>query len=235
MDITISQQSIAWAKNNRKMFVDKFCNLNEHPPSEKPITFFMAGSPGAGKTEFSKSIIPELQKRDPKSAIVRIDIDEVRELIPQYNGKNSSEIQPAANIGVERIFDFVQKHNQNAIVDSTFANYVKALDDVKRALNRKRGIAIYYLYLDPLIAWSFTKKREAIDGRNVPKEIFIEAFLKSKENVNLIKKQFGDKIEVYLIERSLEKGIERTQFNIENVDFYLKTRYTAELLQEIIK
>lgn len=235
MDSTISQEAIDWAKKNKQIFIDKICNLNNHPPSEKPFTFFMAGSPGAGKTEFSKSIIPELQKRDPNSAIVRIDIDEIRNLIPQYNGKNSSEIQSAASIGVEKIFDYVQKHNQNAIVDSTLASYEKANNDIQRAIDRKRGVGIYYLYLDPLVAWDFTKKREVLDGRRVPKEIFINAFIKSKENVNLLKKKYGNKIEVYLIERSLEKGIEKTYFDIENIDSYLKTRYNAELLQKIIK
>lgn len=234
-DEKISNDAKIWVKNNKKILIEKFCSLNKHQPSKKPFIIFMAGSPGAGKTEFSKSLIPILQKRDPNHAIVRVDIDEIRCLIPQYNGKNSSQIQSAASLGVEKIFDHVQNHNQNVIIDSTFAHYEKVESDIKRAMARNRDIGIFYLYQDPLIAWGFTKKREKVDGRYVPKDVFINAFFKSKENVNLIKQKYGNKIEISLIKRNFEKGLEKTYFNIDNIDSYLKIDYNTDILQEILK
>ena len=47
----------------------------------------MAGSPGAGKTEYSKRFVDGV-KKDTGASIVRIDGDEIREILPQYNGSN---------------------------------------------------------------------------------------------------------------------------------------------------
>lgn len=231
----ISESAIRWIKSNRKFIIEKFCSLKEYPPSKKPFMIFMAGSPGAGKTEFSKSMIPILQKKDPDHKIVRIDIDEVRCIIPEYNGRNSSVIQTAAAIGVEKIFDHVQGHNQNAFMDSTFSSFSKADSDVSRCLNRNRDVGIFYIYQEPSIAWEFTKKREALDGRIVPKEVFIESFLKAKETCNLIKQKYGNQINLDLIIKNFENSLEKSQFNIVSIDSYLEKIYNIDLLQELIK
>ncbi len=77
--MAISDNAIQYVKSNKAVLIEKFCSLSNFSPSNNPFTMFMAGSPGAGKTEFSKAIIPELQQRDPNCAIVRIDADEIRE------------------------------------------------------------------------------------------------------------------------------------------------------------
>lgn len=231
----ISESAIGWIKTNRKLLIEKFCDLNDFPPSKKPFTIFMAGSPGAGKTEFSKSMIPILQKKDPDHKIVRIDIDEIRCIIPQYNGHNASIIQSASAIGVEKIFDFVQKYNQNAFMDSTFSNYNKADSDVNRSLNKNRSVGIFYIYQDPIVAWEFTKKREFIDGRHVPKDVFIESFLNAISTCNRIKQKYSSKINLDLIIKNFENRLEKIQFNIENIDSYLEEEYNTSLLQKLIK
>ena len=155
----VSKEAIDWVKKNKNIIIENFCSLKDHPPSQKPFTIFMAGSPGAGKTEFSKSLIPQLQQRDPECAIVRVDADEIRGLIPIYKGSNACELQSAASIGVEKIIDYVQKHNQNVIIDGTFASYSVSYNNVKRAILRNRDVGIFYLYQDPILAWDFTQKK----------------------------------------------------------------------------
>lgn len=170
--MTLSDDAIEYIRKNKKLVIEKFCSLNDYPPSMKPFTMFMAGSPGAGKTEFSKSIIPELQLKDEYSKIVRIDADDIREIIPQYSGHNSNEVQRAAVKGVEIIFDHVNHNNQNCILDGTFQNFEVSSRNLERALSKGRDVGIFYIYKNPIMAWSFTKKREKVDGRYVPKDIF---------------------------------------------------------------
>lgn len=234
-DEAIRKVAIQFVKNNKKLIISKFADLTKFPSSQNPFTVFMAGSPGAGKTEFSISLIKQLSEKDPNTKVVRIDADDIRDIIPQYDKTNSNLIQPAAAIGVEKLFDHVQSHEQNAIVDGTFANWEISKRDVKRALNRKRKIGIIYLYQDPAIAWDFTKKRERLEGRVVPRETFIQAFLNSKENVRRIKKEFGNAVRLSLVIKNFENRVEKTLFNIDNVDSYLKIKYNPQTLLKVLK
>jgi adenylylsulfate kinase-like enzyme len=73
----ISNEAIAWVKSHQKDIVQKFAG--PYPSvSGAPFSIFMAGSPGAGKTEFSKRLMLLLRE-----SIVRIDPDEVRNFLPQ--------------------------------------------------------------------------------------------------------------------------------------------------------
>lgn len=114
----------------------------------------------------------------------------VREFIPHYNGSNSDEVQRAATILFDKVFDLIQKKKINVIVDTTFAS-PKVVSNVERSLNRSRQVGIIYLYQAPIAAWEYTKKREKLEGRKVPKKVFIDAYFNAKINVNSIKKKFG--------------------------------------------
>lgn len=230
----IPEDAISYIKSHKKDLIERFCRLADYPRSLNPFTMFMAGCPGAGKTEFSKSIIPELQKKDPQCRIVRIDADEIRSMIPQFNGSNAHEVQGASAIGVEKIFDHVHNHGQNCIVDGTFAKYPVAHRDVVRSLNKYRKVGIFYLYLEPESAWDFTKKRDAVVKRNIPKEAFIEAFFAAKENVIKIKNEFREKIELNVIIKNKAGDVEKTLFNVPTVDKKLGAGYTMGSLQKLL-
>lgn len=195
----------------------------------------MAGSPGAGKTEFSKSFIQEFEEKHPPRKIVRIDADDIREFIPAYTKHNSSEVQGAASLGVEKLLDCVLANGQDFLLDATFADYEKSRLNVKRCLKRDRKVGVIYLYQDPLIAWNFTKKREIMEGRPIPNHVFINAFFAAKLNVQKIKDEFKKDIELWLINKNLENDVEKTFFNIDNIDSYLKIKYNTETLFKIIK
>lgn len=233
----ISEEALQFVKQNRKMLIGGFASLNDYPPSEKPFTIFMAGSPGAGKTEFSKSFNPDLFKftKEQETKIVRIDADEIRHLIPQFNGKNSSEVQRAASKGVDILFDYVQKKGQNVIVDGTFANYEISCNNVKRALARERSVGIFYLYQDPKIAWEFTKKRDEIEGRKITKRFFIRSFFAAKDNVNKVKGIFKEKIVLDLIIKDFENKVAKYYINISRIDDRIKIDYTIGQLNSLLR
>ncbi len=233
--MSISDEAIIYIKSHKKELIERFCRLSDYPRSLNPFTMFIAGCPGAGKTEFSKSIIPELQKRDLEHRIVRIDADEIRSMIPLFNGNNAHEVQAASAVGVEKIFDHVQDHGQNCIVDGTFAKYHIAHENIVRSLNKFRKVGIFYLYQEPLIAWDFTKKRDAIEKRNIPKDAFIESFFASKDNVIKIKTEFGDKIELNVIIKNEANEAGKMLFNVPTVDKKLGAGYTIGSLRKLLE
>src|SRR3989339_1846356 len=98
-ETTTAEEAKIFIKKEKRALIKKFADLEKFPPFEEPFSFFMAGSPGAGKTEFSKRLIEIMAP----ISIVRIDADEIKEFIPQYNGKNSDIIQGAASIGVDNL------------------------------------------------------------------------------------------------------------------------------------
>lgn len=231
----IPEDATNYIKKNRRALIEKYASLNDYPPSDNPWAFFMAGSPGAGKTEVSKNIISLNKEIDPETKIVRIDADEIRDfLVPFYKGYNSDQVQGAASLGVQKLFDSVKEHHQNFILDGTFAHYGVSKMNIQRCVDSKMKVGIFFVYQDPLVAWKFTKIREKKEGRSVPKTAFIEAYFGSIENVNKIKAEFGDKVTVELIIKNYENGDEKVIFGIDKVDSFIKNGYNPESLEEIL-
>ena len=115
MNDPLIQESIKFARENKQLFIDTVCSgIN---PSEYPIAAFMAGTPGAGKTEVAKSIM-DFFAVEP----CRIDADDFRVLIPGYTGANSSLVQPAAAMMVDKVLDVVFKQRLSFILDGTFVS-----------------------------------------------------------------------------------------------------------------
>lgn len=224
----IESKAIEYIKKNKSYIINRFANRTEYSPVDDPFTIVMAGSPGAGKTEFSISLIEQFYKENPNSKIVRIDADEIKEVIPQYNKENSYLVQSAAIIGMEKIIDSIYAHNQNALIDGTFAHYKSSIKNIQRSIDHGRPIDIWYLYMDPKKAWDFTRKREKLEGRPIKKEDFINAFFSAKENVNKVKQEYGKKITLNLVIKDSNK----LYLNIDNIDNYLTIGYNSEELNK---
>jgi len=225
----ISEEAKQVIKKNKKLLYNNFTSDNLLKPKDRPVSIFMAGSPGAGKTEYSKRFIQKFA-----GDIARIDADEIREIIPQYTGANSDIVQGAASIGVDVLFNHVLKKKYNLLLDGTFAKLDIAHRNIERCLNKGREVAICYIYQEPLIAWEFTKKREKIEGRRIPKRAFIESFINSKKNVKKIKEIFKNKVEIYLIIKDYTNNIKEFYFDV-YIDSYLKKKYTKDDLKRILK
>src|SRR3989338_11007487 len=112
----LEEEAFRFIKANRQELIRKFANPSLYKPVENPISLFMAGSPGAGKTEVSKSLVKRF-----KDAPIRIDADEIRKVCEGYKGSNAHVFQKAANKGVNILFDYALKEKLNLILDGTFA------------------------------------------------------------------------------------------------------------------
>jgi len=77
----IRNEGIIYAKRNKMRIARELTNPTKFHPEGEPISVFMAGSPGAGKTEFSKSLINIIEEARHCN-VVRIDTDEVRAQLP---------------------------------------------------------------------------------------------------------------------------------------------------------
>jgi UDP-N-acetylglucosamine kinase len=224
---SIKEKAVSYIKEHKKDILEKFANDEICEPQDEPISIFMAGSPGAGKTEFSKNLL-----KNAGFKAVRIDADEIKEEIPQYNGKNSSEVQGASALGVQYLFDFVLNKNKNVVLDGTFADFNVSCENIERSVKRKRPTEIYYVYQDPLVAWHFTKAREALEGRFVPKTLFVNSLFQAKDNVNKIKSIFGNEVKVHLVIKDFEHKLQKLYLNIDNIDNYLKISYNKKTLYD---
>lgn len=232
--IPISGEAIHYVKKNHKLICNKFCNLEEYPSTKVPMTMFMAGSPGAGKTEYSKSFISIIQEKYPNEKIVRIDADDIRDMLPGYRGNNSHLFQSACNLAVEKLFDHVLKHNQNCVLDGTLSSLEVAKRNIDRSIKRKRSVGIVYIYLDPIIAWDFTKKREKVEGRAISKEVFIHDFFKARENVDKLKEMYGNMLELIVVIKKDTSHKFKSYFNPSQIDIGIKNEYTMGLLENAL-
>ena len=104
-------------------------------------------------------------------------------------------------------------------------------DVIEKSLKDNRKIIIFYIYIDPVCAWNFTKARERVEGRNIVKDRFIDQYFKSRENVDLAKKAFGKEIEINCVLKDEDNKVIDIKFNVESVNQYLKTQYKGGKIQ----
>ena len=91
----VAEQAYTWVKRNEKDIIRRFILDVGCIPESRPASIFMAGTPGAGKTEVARNLNKEFQVR-----AVHIDADEIRKICPGYTGENAALFQKAARKGV---------------------------------------------------------------------------------------------------------------------------------------
>ncbi len=233
----LKNEAEEFARAHRNEIAKELTNPKKYIPDSLPSSIFMAGSPGAGKTEYSKSFIGLLEE-DRQRKVIRIDGDELRQLIPGYTGKNSYLFNTAVSLIVERIHDFALDNKQTFVLDGTFSKYEKAVVNIQRSLNKGRAVSIFYVYQEPKVAWKFTQAREVLEGRNIPKEAFIRQFLDSRETIERIQKEFKDKVSIILIKKNFEthlvEKIVTINPEIHSIDQYFEKRYSKDELEKLL-
>ena len=229
-DEEITLEAIEYVRTHKKVLLEKFCPAKECYPVTSPISLFMAGSPGAGKTEVSKGLIKRFE-----DVPVRIDADEVRSMCPSYTGTNAHLFQKAANKGVNILFDHCLQHNLNCVLDGTFA-YGGAEKNIQRSIDHKRKVEIWFIYQNPLRAWEFTKARELHEARRVSKEVFIRAFVESRKNVCAMKDSFGAGVELNILVKDYALDTHELYLNktAKELDGIIDAKYSVDDLENIL-
>lgn len=221
--------AIAFAKANKKLIAAEI--IKKYQPDEHPVSVFMAGSPGAGKTESSLRLIESLSG---PGTVLRIDSDEYRQYFDDYNGTNSSFFQAATSILADKVHDLALENQLSFVFDGTFTNFERSEENIRRSLKKDRPVYVLYVYQDPLQAWKFVQRRAEKDGRTVPPHAFIEQYFSARQNVNRIKEMFGKKIQVDLVVKNIDGTDFRYKENVLSIDSHLKESYSKEELRTLI-
>ncbi|EHD0131662.1 AAA family ATPase [Vibrio alginolyticus] len=203
------------------------------PQEESAVSVFMAGSPGAGKTETARNMIKTFKKESGVD-LVHIENDELRKVFEDYDGINSPLFQRPATLLVEAIHDRALKRDVSFILDSTLSSLEKAKDNIQRSLKRNRYVLIIFVYQEPEQAWCLVKAREIVEGRRVPEEVFVNQFMESQRVVSELKKLFQDQVDIIFIEKNIDGRNERPHFNVSDIDALLRKKYNRESLEAIV-
>ncbi len=233
----ITLHALEFAKKNKLRIARELTDPSKYKPTDHPVSVFMAGSPGAGKTEFSKNLAKDLHKGEGIN-VVRIDGDDLRPYMPGYTGSNSHLFQGAVSLIVEKMQDLVLHTGQNFILDGTFSSYRKATENINRSLSKGRVVSVFYLYQRPEIAWKFTQAREKAEGRNIPKTAFISQFSEARETIENLILNYGGLIKITLVAKDFEnKTIDLVEIadNATKIDGVTFARYNERELESLLK
>lgn len=228
-EIRIQQEALAFAKKNRKAIARRLTDKGKFLPEEHPVSVFMAGSPGAGKTEASIELIERLG-----SPVIRIDPDELRSECPGYAGVNAYLFQPAVSVLVDKIHDQVLDQKQSFVLDGTLSHYDRARKNIERSLGRGRIVQILYVYQEPRLAWEFVQAREAAEGRRIPTSQFIDQYFAARDVVNRLKADLGKAVKVDLLLKNNDNSSRMYQAGIDRIDTHVPERYTRQDIEQML-
>lgn len=218
-----------WIKAHKKDFANSLISESGAIPDGHPTAIFMAGLPGAGKTEFTKNLMSILEHK-----IVRLDMDEIATKIKGYKPEIADLFRSGASELLNKTYDIVLKNQLDFIMDGTFSSkYAK--NNINRAIKHGYSVKVIYVLQDPKLAWFFTKEREKIEHRAINQEGFIDTYFKTIENIKDIFLSNNDII-LDIIKKDSYNKIKEWISNIqyEEIDKYINNCYTNKTLKEYL-
>lgn len=224
-----AERAQQYAKKNRQSISKQ--KINPFYEEANPVSIFMAGSPGAGKTETSKRLVENIGN------LLRIDADELRDHFREcgYQGSNSHLFQLATTTLVHKIHDDSLKKKISFLLDGTFANENMARLNIERSVKRKRAIFILFVYQLPMSAWNFVQQREIVEGRRIQPEDFASKFCASRKVANKMKKEFGHKIVLSLLCKNIDGTNKFYKKSVACIDHHIPEKYTEEKIMAEIQ
>lgn len=221
---SIADHALAYAKKHRAEIARELTSPAVYPPETHPVSVFMAGSPGAGKTEASIELLHSLEESGFK--VLRIDPDEIRKLLPGYAGTNAWMFQRAVVPIVEAVHDRALKQGQSFILDGTLSSYDVASKNIVRSLKRGRMVQILYVYQEPAQAWKFIRAREATEGRRIEPADFARQYFAARNVVNQLKAEWGRQIQVDLLLKNIDGSNRVYWAGVDKIDNYIPEKYS---------
>lgn len=166
---------------------------------EQPIAILMGGAPGSGKSSFLKKNAEYMTS----DKIWKVDTDEVREFLPEYEGWNAGATHEEAAMITNRLlsnYDKPCKHD--LLYDGTMKNARKYIPIIKQL--KADGYKVFIAYME------------------IPKEISIERAMGRYRNNKGGKTKYGRYVPLFVIEEFFQTGDELFQQIKTMVDGYIK-------------
>lgn len=230
----IVEKAVTHVKVHIKDLIQTIAGDQVAPRDQYPISLFMSGHAGAGKTEFTRALTSLITDTGFQPAAL-IDPDAIREKLPGYNGSNSELFQRPVSLAVEKLHDYVLSKGKNFIMDGTFSHWPICRSNLERSLRKNRIVFIFHVHQDPKLSWEITKAREAKTGRHVPKKAFIEQVFATRECIREAKKEFGNQIKVTLIIKDAESKRHEVKSDVSNIDDHVQMPYTKDELEGMLQ
>ena len=173
-------QAKHWAKDkaNQQKVIDS-CIARDNPDDLR-LAIFMAGIPGAGKTEFVRG----LTKSSGKNMLV-IEHDQLVEHIDTYTPERYYHFRKAGSVLVTKLFEHALAHNYSFIFDGTLS-HDNGLKNIQKSLKHGYRVIVIYIHQDMKTAWNLTVDRELVKKRSIEKSGFIETCNKITTNLKAI-------------------------------------------------
>lgn len=196
-----------WAKDkiNQQRVVEAF--LHDHKPPQKKRAIFMAGIPGAGKTEFVRNFKPSLMKD-----MVVIEHDQLVEYIQGYQPENYYHFRKAGSILVTKLFDECLKQGYSFVFDGTLS-HDNGYKNIKKSLKKGFDVFIIYIHQDTASAWKLTQARELVKKRAIEKQGFISTCKAINNSLRRIFNAFhdNDHFAMWVIKKNGAPGLENSE------------------------
>lgn len=201
MNKEIENNAFNWAKKNRNKIVKEILSRYTEENYFARQMIFLSWSPWAWKTEFIRDMLDKWFE----DYFIHIDLDDLRKMIPWYNGSQADCFQKWAIRIMEMLLDKAFSKWMNIILDWTFWSKTATIRNIDRARKNRYAIKIYYIQFDPILAWKFTLWRELDEERKVPLRSFYRQYFRSFENIKKTLKVSED-IEVVILKKFLTKS-----------------------------
>lgn len=228
----VEKRALEFGRSNKKEIAKRWTDPKVFPPEDKPVSVFMAGCPGAGKTEASIELLDSV--RENGFHILRIDPDDLREEFSEYEGGNSWLFQKGVSVLVDKIHDLALKQQQSFLLGGTLTNYRIAEKNVKRSLDKGRTVQILYVYQEPKLAWQFVQARERKEGRKIRPEDFVRQYFSAREVVNNLKQTFGKELRVDLLVKDYDGSHKVYKAGIDRIDNHVPEKYDRPALEKLL-
>lgn len=228
----IAERALAFAKANGKAIACRLADPDRFPGEGSPVSVFMAGSPGAGKTEASIELLRKYETETER--ILRIDPDELRDEFPEYDGSNAWLFQRAVSVLVEKIHDLALSQKQSFLLDGTLSSYVVAEKNIERSLKKNRVVQILYVYQEPQSAWKFVRARESQEGRRIEPQTFVNQYFAARQVVEMLKAKFKQDVKIDLLLKNIDGTHRQYHANVDQIESFVPEKYTRSQVMEIV-
>ncbi len=200
--------------------------------TETPVAFVMAGLPGAGKTEFLDTLSEVLIKTKGNSNFVRIDLDQIVTVYPDYTPKDYYKFRSSGNVVLARCIDIAKHGRYNMMIDGTFSGKSGAtVNTIGDLLDNGYFVVLFYLYDNAETAWDYTQKRELETYRGVSRDGFVAACKNIIVNLKEVRKRFAENPQfqiVAVVQKKLRDKDYYITTELIEVDKIIDKPYTLE-------
>lgn len=219
-----------WVRSHRKEFVRRLISNSGAVRSNNPAAIFMAGLPGAGKTEFTKSWIENSGLK-----VVRLDMDEIASQIDTYSPRKADKFRRAASALLSRTYDKVVKDKYDFIMDGTFGG-ASAIQNIERAVKHGYHVKVIYIYQEPKLAWEYTVAREKVEHRAIEIDGFLEAYYRTLDNLKKLDVLSLEGVSINLVVKDAQNRIAKTydSISMKDIDHYVNIEYNKDNLRKSI-